>query len=34
MARAGPAKVYRYSAAFKLKAVKLSSLEGVRDLLP
>ncbi len=30
MARAGPAKVYRYSAAFKLKAVKLSSLEGVR----
>ena len=30
MARAGPAKVWRYSAAFKLKAVKLSSLDGVR----
>lgn len=30
MARAGPAKVRRYSAAFKVKAVKLSRLAGVR----
>ncbi len=30
MARAGPRKVQRYSAEFKLKAVKLSSLEGVQ----
>jgi transposase len=30
MARSGPRKLQRYGAAFKLKAVKLSSLEGVR----
>jgi len=30
MAKAGPKKVQRYSADFKLKAVKLSHLEGVK----
>ena len=29
-ARKGPRKLYRYSAEFKLKAVKLSQIEGVR----
>ena len=29
MPRAGPKKVHRYSLEFKLKAVKLSQLEGV-----
>jgi transposase len=29
-ARKGPRKLYRYSAQFKLKAVKLSQIEGVR----
>lgn len=29
-AKKGPRKLYRYSAEFKLKAVKLSQIEGVR----
>jgi transposase len=29
-ARKGPRKLYRYSAEFKLKAVKLSQIDGVR----
>ncbi|MGH8673157.1 MAG: transposase [Burkholderiales bacterium] len=29
-ARKGPRKLYRYSAEFKLKAVRLSQIEGVR----
>lgn len=30
MPRAGPKKIQRYGAAFKLKAVKMSQLEGVK----
>ncbi|MEQ1912294.1 MAG: hypothetical protein ABMA15_25965 [Vicinamibacterales bacterium] len=32
MPRAGPRKVQRYSLEFKLKAVKLSQLQGIEDL--
>jgi len=34
MPRAGPRKVQRYTLEFKLKAVKLSQLKGVEELLP